>query len=81
MFERFSHEARAVVKAAEAEARELGSHPIEAEHRLTALADVELLAPGPQRYLNRLSDLFFVLARTLNRADAMAEPAWRGPGG
>jgi D-alanyl-D-alanine carboxypeptidase len=39
MFERFSHEAREVVKAAEAEARELGSPTIEAEHLLLALAD------------------------------------------
>jgi ATP-dependent Clp protease ATP-binding subunit ClpA len=39
MFERFSHEARDVVKAAEAEARELGSPTIEAEHLLLALAD------------------------------------------
>ena len=39
MFERFSHEAREAVKAAEAEARELGSPTIEAEHLLLALAD------------------------------------------
>jgi D-alanyl-D-alanine carboxypeptidase len=39
MFERFSHEARDVVKAAEAQARELGSPTIEAEHLLLALTD------------------------------------------
>ena len=39
MFERFSHDAREVVKVAEAEARELGSPAIEAEHLLLALAD------------------------------------------
>jgi len=39
MFERFSHDAREVVKVAEAEARELGSPTIEAEHLLLALAD------------------------------------------
>ena len=39
MFERFSHDAREVVKGAEAEARELGSPAIEAEHLLLALAD------------------------------------------
>lgn len=50
-----------------------------AERRLTALAAVELLSSGPQRYLNRLSDLFFVLARTLNRQEGGTEPAWRGP--
>ncbi|TCJ18020.1 cob(I)yrinic acid a,c-diamide adenosyltransferase [Parasulfuritortus cantonensis] len=50
-----------------------------AERRLTALAAVELLATGPGKYLNRLSDLFFVLARTLNRRAGRAEPTWRGP--
>ncbi len=49
------------------------------ERRLTALAAIELLSPGPQRYLNRLSDLFFILARTLNRQENGPEPAWRGP--
>jgi ATP-dependent Clp protease ATP-binding subunit ClpA len=37
MFERFTREARTAVKAAEAEARELGSPTIEAEHLLLAL--------------------------------------------
>jgi ATP-dependent Clp protease ATP-binding subunit ClpA len=37
MFERFTREARAAVKDAEAEARELGSPTIEAEHLLLAL--------------------------------------------
>ena len=37
MFERFTHEARAAVKDAEGEARELGSPTIEAEHLLLAL--------------------------------------------
>jgi len=50
-----------------------------AERRLTALAEAELLSTVPQRYLNRLSDLFFVLARTLNRAQDGNEPVWRGP--
>jgi cob(I)alamin adenosyltransferase len=50
-----------------------------AERRLTALAEVELLATGPGRYLNRLSDLFFVLARVLNRSTGNGEPTWRGP--
>jgi len=49
------------------------------ERRLTALAEHELLATGPQRYLNRLSDLLFILARTLNRLERDTEPAWRGP--
>lgn len=52
-----------------------------AERRLTALAETELLGDGPGRYLNRLSDLFFVLARSLNRLAGGSEPAWRGPHG
>ena len=50
-----------------------------AERRLSSLAETELLAPGPGKYLNRLSDLFFVLARVLNRQTGGKEPAWRGP--
>ncbi len=50
-----------------------------AERCLTALAETELLGPKPGQYLNRLSDLFFVLARTLNRQSGRPEPAWRGP--
>jgi ATP-dependent Clp protease ATP-binding subunit ClpA len=38
MFERFAHDARTVVKAAETQARGLGSPTIEAEHLLLALA-------------------------------------------
>jgi cob(I)alamin adenosyltransferase len=37
-------------------------------------------AAGAARYANRLSDLFFVMARTCN-ADAGAEPQWRGSQG
>lgn len=50
-----------------------------AERRLTALAETELLGARPIHYLNRLSDYFFVLARTLNRRAGGREPAWRGP--
>jgi ATP-dependent Clp protease ATP-binding subunit ClpA len=41
MFERFTQDARAVVKAAEAQATQLGSPTIEAQHLLLALADRE----------------------------------------
>lgn len=51
-----------------------------AERRLTHLAERELLSPRLAQYLNRLSDLFFVLARQLNRASGQGEPTWRGPG-
>ncbi len=30
------------------------------------------------RYLNRLSDFFFVLARALNAGDELREDLWRG---
>lgn len=39
-----------------------------AERAVVALAATETLNAAPQQYLNRLSDLLFVLARTLNRA-------------
>jgi cob(I)alamin adenosyltransferase len=38
-----------------------------AERAVVALANQDALKPRPQQYLNRLSDLMFVLARVLNR--------------
>jgi len=38
-----------------------------AERAVVALGDVEALNDTPRQYLNRLSDLMFVLARVLNR--------------
>jgi ATP-dependent Clp protease ATP-binding subunit ClpA len=46
MFERFTRDARTVVKAAETQARGLGSQTIEAEHLLLALADHEPAVPA-----------------------------------
>ena len=40
-----------------------------AERALVALGTQEPLRPEPRQYLNRLSDLMFVLARVLNRAN------------
>jgi cob(I)alamin adenosyltransferase len=40
-----------------------------AERALVALAAHEPVNDAPRQYLNRLSDLLFVLARTLNRAN------------
>jgi cob(I)alamin adenosyltransferase len=40
-----------------------------AERTLVALGDVEAVNAAPRQYLNRLSDLLFVLARVLNRAN------------
>ena len=38
-----------------------------AERAVVALEQSETMRPAPRRYLNRLSDLLFVLARVLNR--------------
>ncbi|MBL8326726.1 MAG: cob(I)yrinic acid a,c-diamide adenosyltransferase [Rubrivivax sp.] len=40
-----------------------------AERSLVALAAAEAVNEAPRQYLNRLSDLMFVLARVLNRAN------------
>lgn len=40
-----------------------------AERAVVALAAHESVNPAPRQYLNRLSDLMFVLARVLNRAN------------
>ncbi len=40
-----------------------------AERTVVALAAIETLNAAPRQYLNRLSDLLFVLARVLNRAN------------
>ena len=48
-----------------------------AERRTVSLARVEAVRPQAVRYLNRLSDLLFVLARVLARADGHGEVLWR----
>ena len=48
-----------------------------AERRCWSLARVESVAPEVLRYLNRLSDLLFVLARVLARQSAGGEVFWR----
>jgi len=40
-----------------------------AERAVVALGEIETLNDAPRQYLNRLSDLMFVLARVLNRAN------------
>jgi cob(I)alamin adenosyltransferase len=50
-----AHVSRAVARRAERAVVALGSH--------------DTVRAAPQQYLNRLSDLLFVLARTLNRAN------------
>jgi cob(I)alamin adenosyltransferase len=48
-----------------------------AERRVWALARVEQVAPEVPQYLNRLSDLLFVLARVLARHEHGTEVLWR----
>jgi cob(I)alamin adenosyltransferase len=48
-----------------------------AERCTVALSRVEDIRPQPVRYLNRLSDLLFVLARVLARDSGHGEVIWR----
>jgi cob(I)alamin adenosyltransferase len=47
-----------------------------AERSLASLAAVEPVSPLALQYLNRLSDLLFVLARALNRHAGMKDVCW-----
>jgi len=48
-----------------------------AERRVWTLAHAEAVSPEVAKYLNRLSDLLFVLARVLARHESGAEVLWR----
>lgn len=48
-----------------------------AEREVIALGRVESVRPQAQRYLNRLSDLLFVLCRVLARASGHGEVLWQ----
>jgi cob(I)alamin adenosyltransferase len=48
-----------------------------AERRVWSLARVEEVSPEALKYLNRLSDLLFVLARVLARHERGSEVIWR----
>jgi cob(I)alamin adenosyltransferase len=48
-----------------------------AERRVVSLAAAEQLSPALQRYLNRLSDLLFVLCRVLNRDAGVTDAYWQ----
>ncbi|MEX0961183.1 MAG: cob(I)yrinic acid a,c-diamide adenosyltransferase [Burkholderiales bacterium] len=48
-----------------------------AERRVVSLSSSEQMSALPQRYLNRLSDLLFVVCRVLNRADGRTDVYWR----
>jgi len=56
-----------------------------AERRVVTLASQQTLSEHCVRYLNRLSDLLFVLSRVINRRDGRDDVLWRkgrsaGPG-
>jgi cob(I)alamin adenosyltransferase len=48
-----------------------------AERAVVALADAEGIRPETIRYLNRLGDLLFVLARAANAAEGGVDVPWR----
>jgi cob(I)alamin adenosyltransferase len=48
-----------------------------AERRAWTLARAQTVAPEPLQYLNRLSDLLFVLARVLARHESGSEVLWK----
>ncbi len=48
-----------------------------AERRIVTLARTEPLNPEILRYVNRLSDLLFVLARTVNQRAGQVDTVWR----
>ena len=48
-----------------------------AERSVVALDKAETLKETPRQYLNRLSDLMFVLARVLNRLDGGDDVYWK----
>jgi cob(I)alamin adenosyltransferase len=48
-----------------------------AERSVVALGAAEALREAPRQYLNRLSDLLFVLARVLNRMNGGDDVYWK----
>ncbi|MGN6231898.1 MAG: cob(I)yrinic acid a,c-diamide adenosyltransferase [Trinickia sp.] len=48
-----------------------------AERAIVTLGAGQVLADAPRRYVNRLSDLLFVLARVLNRAGGGNDVLWQ----
>ena len=49
-----------------------------AERRVISLDEKESVSPETIRYLNRLSDLLFVMARAANHQSGISEPTWVG---
>lgn len=50
-----------------------------AERRVVALSQLETIDTSTITYLNRLSDVLFVLARHVNQLDGVAEHPWESP--
>jgi len=48
-----------------------------AERAIVALGEAETINAAPRQYVNRLSDLLFVLARVLNRVDGGSDVLWQ----
>ena len=48
-----------------------------AERSVVTVAHESALGVLPQQYLNRLSDLLFILARTLNKESGMPDTLWK----
>ena len=48
-----------------------------AERRLVALAQTETVSPTALHYLNRLSDLLFVMCRAINKALNVSDVLWQ----
>ena len=48
----------------------------EAERNLIALSENEFVSPSHKKYLNRLSDFFFVLARAVSSDENIEEISW-----
>ena len=48
-----------------------------AERMIVALGQAEAVNDAPRQYLNRLSDLLFVLGRVLNRAGGRGDVLWQ----
>jgi cob(I)alamin adenosyltransferase len=47
-----------------------------AERRIVALAEVAIVSPEVQQYVNRLSDFLFVLAKIINFNENVSEIIW-----
>ncbi|MGB6101156.1 MAG: ATP:cob(I)alamin adenosyltransferase, partial [Comamonas sp.] len=48
-----------------------------AERAVVSLQETEEMRAAPRQYLNRLSDLLFVLSRVLNRMNEGTEVYWK----